>query len=505
MSDVQICPLLVLPLYKQLHAFAKDPSQWGLPESKVVHVFTDGPCVNSNDGVARRAGFSIVVDLSDDNTTRANQLKEFALTGKVPDVFRVHTIAHVSGNQTAARGELSAVAHFLQSIETYNLDDIQWVFHSDASYVLGVIDRICCDDIPKSHRTTNFDLWQIIDRLWNKETYEIQKVKAHEKILPYDDMWEAWKKLENHIADEAAKTSLKHEIPDVIQCANNVAEFHRAQKSKMIKVLSYLADFNKQSIADHNLLDAQNKQTDQMSQKVSNSRNIRVIMETGHVENYRHFAWPDLEISSAKCCSWGQKTAFCVYAWAKTLRWPDVIEPRQINDVGISYLELFANFLLVTGVTLPITIKRVGSKIHWEYFDSPRAYIQPKRTRSAIVQSVVLDTVVMQLEKILNQKFFFVPKQIGVKTLSHLGHTQLQKRTGYIRRPEMKFGKETLLLVDKFLHECREQNNWNLPLIPKRYLESVPVPIALDIPDGITELTPAAVEYHKKRCLKIRA
>ena len=161
--------------------------------------------------------------------------------------------------------------------------------------------------------------------------------------------------------------------------------------------------------------------------------------------------------------------------------------------------------MLVTGATLPITIKRVGSKIHWEYFDSPRAYIQPKRTRSAIVQSVVLDTVVMQLEKILNQKFFFVPKQIGVKTLSHLGHTQLQKRTGYIRRPEMKFGKETLLLVDKFLHECREQNNCNLPLIPKRYLESVPVPIALDIPDGITELTPAAVEYHKKRLLKIRA
>ena len=155
-------------------------------------------------------------------------------------------------------------------------------------------------------------------------------------------------------------------------------------------------------------------------------------------------------------------------------------------------------------VTLPITIKRVGSKIHWEHFDSPRAYIQPKRTRAAIVQSVVLDTVVMQLEKILNEKFFFVPKQIGVKTLSHLGHTQLQKRTGYIRRPEMSLGKETLLLVDRFLHDCREHNNWNLPLIPKKYLESLPVPILLDIPDGITELTPAAVMYHKTRFLKVR-
>ena len=74
-------------------------------------------------------------------------------------------------------------------------------------------------------------------------------------------------------------------------------------------------------------------------------------METWQVEQIRHFAWPDLEISAAKCCSWGQKTAFCVYAWLKTLRWPDSIEPCQANDVGISYLELFANFLLVTGVT----------------------------------------------------------------------------------------------------------------------------------------------------------
>ena len=227
-------------------------------------------------------------------------------------------------------------------------------------------------------------------------------------------------------------------------------------------------------------------------------------MESWHVENPRHFAWPELDISGAKCCSWGQKTAFCVYAWMKTLRWPDSIEPRSHNDVGITHLELFANFLLVTGVTLPITIKRVGSKIHWEYFDSPRAYIQPKRTRAAVVQSVVLDNVVGQLEKILNQKFFSVPKQIGVKTLSHLGHTQLQKRTGYIRRPEMMWGKETMSLVDYFLHDCRKQNNWNLPLIPNKYLGSLPVPILLDIPDGIREITPAAVEYHKKRFLKTR-
>ena len=426
-------------------------------------------------------------------------MKQFASTGDIPEVFRVLSLAHVSGCQTPARGELSAVTHFLQTIDSFNLHHLQCVFHSDASYVLNVIQKVCNDNIPKCHRITNYDLWQVIQRLWKKERYEICKVKAHESILPCMDLWQSWQRLGNHIADETAKTSLKHEVPVVIQCAQDIAEFHKLQKSKMTKVLKYLVAFNSKSIDDH-----KDKNNDQTSNNSQSSRNIRQIMETWQVENPRHFAWPDLTISAAKCCSWGQRTAFCVYAWLKTLRWPDQIEPRRIDDVGISYLELFANFLLVTGVTLPITIKRVGSKIHWEHFDSPRAYIQPKRTRAAIVQSVVLDTVVMQLEKILNEKFFFVPKQIGVKTLSHIGHTQLQKRTGYIRRPEMCLGKETLLLVDRFLHDCREHNNWNLPLIPKKYLESLPVPILLDIPDGLTELTPAAVMYHKARFLKVR-
>ena len=498
-------PFLRTVMQNKPHISQNNPAQWGFPQSGVIHVYTDGSCVNSNDRDSRRAGFSVVVDLAENDDERAVLLEKYANTGVVPEVFRILTTAHVSGNQTPARGELSAVAHFLRSIETFNLSEIRCVFHSDASYVLNVIEKICSDGLPKGHRTTNFDLWQIIRRTWKKEKYDIQKVKAHEKILPYHDVREAWQRLGNHIADEAAKASLQHEVPVIIHCARNIAEYHRIQKVKLTKVLHYLADYNKQSINDHHQLEANDTQKVKSSQNIQNSsRNIRLIMESWHVENPRHFAWPELDISGAKCCSWGQKTAFCVYAWMKTLRWPDSIEPRLHNDVGITHLELFANFLLVTGVTLPITIKRVGSKIHWEYFDSPRAYIQPKRTRAAVVQSVVLDNVVGQLEKILNHKFFCVPKQIGVKTLSHLGHTQLQKRTGYIRRPEMMWGKETMSLVDHFLHDCRKQNNWNLPLIPNKYLGCLPVPILLDIPDGIREITPAAVEYHKKRFLKTR-
>ena len=259
-----------------------DPSQWGLPESGVIHIYTDGSCINSNGRDARRAGFSVVIDLAENDHVRAVHLKNYAETGELPEVFRILTIAHVSGNQTPARGELSAVAHFLQCMDFFELQNIQCVFHSDASYVLKVIQRICENDLPKSHRTVNFDLWQIIDRFWHKEKYEILKVKAHESILPYHDMWEAWQKLGNHIADEAAKASLKHETPMVIQCARDIAEFHRVQKSKITKVLRYLVDFNKQSMADHNHLDSQDDKKDRTSQKTpSSSRNIRYMIYHG--------------------------------------------------------------------------------------------------------------------------------------------------------------------------------------------------------------------------------
>ena len=118
-----------------------DPSQWGLPESGIVHVYTDGSCINSNDCDARRAGFSIVMDLAENDNVRAVHLKNYAETGEVPEVFRILTMAHVSGNQTPARGELSAVAHFLQCMEFFELQNIQCVFHSDASYVLKVIQK----------------------------------------------------------------------------------------------------------------------------------------------------------------------------------------------------------------------------------------------------------------------------------------------------------------------------------------------------------------------------
>ena len=97
-------------------------------------------------------------------------------------------------------------------------------------------------------------------------------------------------------------------------------------------------------------------------------------------------------------------------------------------------------------------------------------------------------------------------QQIGVKPLFVTLDILKTQKTVYRVYPTTRneIGKKNgLLLADRFLHG-RDQNNGNKPVIPKKYLRTLSVPILIDIPDGITELTHAAVEYHKRPFLKLR-
>ena len=174
------------------------------------------------------------------------------------------------------------------------------------------------------------------------------------------------------------------------------------------------------------------------------------------------------------------------------------------HDHGITYIELLANFQLVTGAYIPITVSRKGPVVFWEEFLSPKALILPKRSRSAIAQSVVLESIVHQLEQALSTKFFPIPKRIGIKMLSHLGHYDLQKRTGFVRRrrPQLLFQEETLTVVDAYPTECRNQNNFNLPLLTNRYIHEIPRPIDSNLPNQFVDKQPGAVPYHRKKLKK---
>ena len=51
-------------------------------------------------------------------------------------------------------------------------------------------------------------------------------------------------------------------------------------------------------------------------------------------------------------------------------------------------------------------------------------------------------------------------------------------------------------LVDRFLHCCKDNHNYNMEMVLK--LQSLPEPLDVVLPDPLVELTPEAVVYHKK-------
>ena len=190
-------------------------------------------------------------------------------------------------------------------------------------------------------------------------------------------------------------------------------EHNRAQKRKLLKVYRYLVDFNQHSQVSYG------KKTEHNHGEVSNheappNRNIREIMKNWRVRNPRHFAYPCVTLDVAKCCPWGVWSAFMVYSWLQTLEWP-ADDKITKDDVGVTFLELYANFTIIMGAQLPVTVCREGSRLVWEHFDSASAHLQPKCSRAAIAQGVVLDSIVKQIEKAIGLKLWIMRKKRELK------------------------------------------------------------------------------------------
>ena len=484
-----------------------DINQWNIPRDVTLRFFTDGSCLHSNDGQARRAGFSIILDTSYSDQQRLEELEQFANCGCIPESFKVVTTSHVSGPQNAARGELAAFTTLLKTLEEFDRLQQPHVVYTDASYVMGIPNKWSSFRVDnKRHKTQNMDLIQEVERLHSMEKHHTHKIKARQSINLHDDLLDSWLKLGNFVADEAAKASLSKEDPRVIDLSSQIMNHNKKQKDDLICVYKYMVAYNRisQIETQGNLGQNDSTQNDidhSQNSKTRNMMSYKTILENWTVPMAVPIPEDPITLEIAQCCSWGASVAYHAYSWIQTIRWPDNLDPRQ-HDHGITYLEMLVNFHLVTGVDIPVAVNRKGSVVKWVDFRSPQALILPKRSRSAIAQSVVLAAIVQQLEQAIPKKLFPIPKKIGIKTLSHLGHYDFQKRTGFVKRPQLLFQKETMEVVDAYLNDCRNQNNFNLPLLVNRYIQELPRPIRCDVPSNVVDIQPGAVPYHRKKLKK---
>ena len=419
---------------------------------------------------ARRAGFAIIQDVSESDDQKIQTLENYAENGKIPDCFQVVSASHTPGMQTPARSELCAVALLVQSLHVQCVD-IPVFIHTDANYVIKVVKMAECEDLDHgAYKRPNNDLVQIVFSKWSSPTYHIQKVKAHESIRPDEKFHEAWAKLGNCVADQVAKAVVARENDQVKKMALDIKNHNKQQVQDLKKVYSYLIAYNRASMLAKKMDSSQNdNQTSITSRDQENA--IGFVETENKPDNAKKsavkilYAWkvaeptpcPEniLDKEIAGCVCWGAKVACEVMAWCRTLRWPSKREQSK-DDFGITYLELFVNFLVTTGKQVPVTIsKHQGVTVFCDINDTS-AVIQSSRAKSATAQAVVLNAIIQQLAAYTQQKLIPVSKMHRVPSLQRLGYSHMRGKTGYKQRPQMMNNDLTLRIIEEFLQQGKD-------------------------------------------------
>ncbi len=366
----QDCSFFNLVMSTKVNPIPYDLFNDEYPQNERLAIFTDGTCCESKNILARRAGFSVVVDYSSSQTERYKLLEKFIQDGQIPECFRVHTTSHVVGSQDPARAELSAIVHVVKCHKHFGRNTREIVIYTDSAYVIKIIhnlDFYRTSPVFKEYHSQNFELVEFLMDNWDDRIHKIEKVKAHENIQISEGLDQAWKKLGNFVADEAAKSSLKIEVAEIITLSNQIATHDKSQKCKLEKVFRYLADYNKQSMWEAQQIASK---TNPVGKVIRNKKeSYKEIASTWRIKVPLFIDFPGLTPEVAQCCSWGMEAAYDVYKWLSTLVWPLDPNPQQ-GDCGITFLEMFVNFRFVTGKNLPITLHRKGTRVTWASFNS---------------------------------------------------------------------------------------------------------------------------------------
>ena len=86
-----------------------------------------------------------------------------------------------------------------------------------------------------------------------------------------------------------------------------------------------------------------------------------------------------------------------MWAWAQTLQWPKETE-NAYDEPGISWIELYVNYVTVTGKTLPVADKpRQEGYQTYKPLESKEIQLLPQTRRNASVMAQTLQAVVNTL------------------------------------------------------------------------------------------------------------
>ena len=432
--------------------------------------FTDGGCLHPTMAEARLASWSVVRDFAE-NQDHARAMTSIAVQTKSPcPLLRPIDLGMVEGTQTISRGESCAVViacqHALQDPFMTRTD-----IFTDSKYVVNAVKFLESGDM--SHldfKIANIDLVKKLRQLWDPSKFFINKVRSHVDWFSSDEDQPVRLSMGNFVADRIATLALRRCPKFLLSMANAIAMHSAQEKKKLTEVFSYLVALNK----EHKKLEALSKKSHPSSQAVRVDRNLMgddavSLMIAYSFQGGRQITLDSIESPALQGSLQGVNLARYILRWAETLTWPfldmdwsDDVNGGTVMHWGISWFELFMNFLICTSRFCPVRVAGSLGKVQYTSYTSDLARILPSDKRSAMTQATSFQAACRCVESILNKKLF--PEDItkGGKSIHRLGFTGQVASLAY--RPLLMRQRETIEATYQYIQLVPVKNKLRLPL-----------------------------------------
>eukprot|EP00435_Cladocopium_sp_Y103_P045590 s1794_g13.t1 len=368
---------------------------------KYHRYFTDGACVHPTIADARLSGCAVIRDMAP-NEQQALMLTQIAMDKQVMCPFlQVCMMGITPGRQTISRAELTAIAIAAESAQldpSLELADIV----TDSQYVINVIHFLEHHDLVSwGHRVANFDLVTRLAAAWKFDIFRIHKIKSHQDLSDAPDLKTQRWIMGNAVADKIASKAIQRGPLRLRQQAESISQHQKQQACDLERVFKYLVEMNN----ERKMLTLQSEQA---KGSTSSSSTHRQFMGQEALEVLSNFSchdthaldFSDIDTDLLKAYLQGYNLARLILLWAQSLLWP----PEDLNgqdensqmviNWGISWFELYMNFLIVTGQHCPMRISGSLADTVFVPFDSDEARLQPSLQRSVMVQCTAFQAAV---------------------------------------------------------------------------------------------------------------
>ena len=162
----------------------------------------------------------------------------------------------------------------------------------------------------------------------------------------------------------------------------------------------------------------------------------------------------------------GTKLAWFIVKWAMTLCWPShdavfdpMTHPGMAISCGVSWFELYVNFLLCTSQYIPVRASGTLENVIYADYFSNETKMLPSDKRNAMTQCTSFQSAVRCVESLLQRRIFPGNIKKGGKSL-HIHRRGLRiKISDLATRPLMSRQSETVDAVFQYLRVQPNKKN----------------------------------------------